>query len=240
MKRLTRRPLPKRNPEIGACPAVDRKAISASWYRRSRSEGNIGATFAAVAAGAKLKELNGRIIARLEKVQADEQRHSEICRTVASRYAGNELAPHVIEPVRLPPGATRMDQICRIIEICCIGKTLGAAFLEGNSSASAPGLAQRALQELLADEVIHARIGWALLRLIGPKERLAVQQALRPMCVANLQAWRAGLAALSPEQFPAHGCPAPAYTQQLIVYAMHELVLPSFRNEGFDASFRVG
>src|SRR6185503_439340 len=188
--RLTGRPLPVSDSEIDALKDGQRAELAAVWLGRAASERRVADAFEVVrdaladlGAGADLVALSTRAV-------DDEYRHEELSRQVASRFAGRELeAPPRLELV-VPehPGADgELLRTLHVLGHCAMNETFASVFLETSLAYAKAPLASVAVQELLSDEIDHARLGWAHLGALDESRRRAVSPWLLPMVRANLK-----------------------------------------------------
>jgi hypothetical protein len=232
---LTSRPLPEHDPSLEALCDEDRRDLVAVWIGRAASEQRVSTSFqimrdslTALAAPEDLRALAARGI-------DDELRHAEICRTVASRIAGTEVA----QP---PPLAFALPQIdapeetrhaLYVLGHCALNETTASAFLEATLTKTRGALARAALRELLADEMDHGRIGWSHLATLAPAARRRLVPWLAPLVAANLRSWRATprLSQARPA-LVAHGAPDPDTVEHALLTATRELIVPGLAHLG--------
>src|SRR5262249_50707577 len=118
----------------------------------------------------------------------------------------------------------------------CVNETVASAWLEASLEKATAPLARAAIRELMADDVHHARLGWAH---VGSAH---VTKAMR----ADVSAWLPRLlqAVVGPwlrdapaygEGVPAHGVPSMETTKATVVCALREIVLPGLESLGVDA-----
>ncbi len=97
-------------------------------------------------------------------------------------------------------------------------------------------MVRAAVRELLADEVDHARVGWALLGTdrLAPRLRCEVSAALPALVRLARQRWLARADEL-PERLPrGHGCLPRGEVIEVVDHALRSLVLPGFSHVGLD------
>lgn len=115
----------------------------------------------------------------------DELRHARLCSEVVSYLGG---VPELTSELRLPPlaehpGASPRERALRnLLFIGCLSETVAVAFLtECGAWIEDPYIA-RVNRTLLADETLHARLGWQAMALWGPRltdeERAGMQHFL--------------------------------------------------------------
>jgi hypothetical protein len=235
------RPLPERDESIEALPAEQRAVLAGMWQRRAVSELAAGVAFAVVER--ELVELRAEpaVLELARKAVADEPRHSALCRHLAEAYGGAPVAPPESPPVEVPrhDGADPdLRRHLHVVAMCCINETIACAFVEA-CLAEAQGPLVRAIhREHLADEIDHARIGWAHLaspRVDAPV-RQAVSQWLPRLLEANLRHWEERLALLPRDGVPGHALPPVAALVAAARDAVDTLILPGFEHVGIDTA----
>jgi hypothetical protein len=168
----------------------------------------------------------------------DERRHAEICRLLATRYAGEELAMGPVEPPVLPAfegSEPKTRAALRVTAMCCINETLATVWLKACFDRSVSTLARSANRLHLREEMSHARLGWAHLASphVTPEIKRAIGARLPRLLAANVPQWYADEATdLPPEGFPDHGVLSTEETKRIILAAVDEVVLPGFEEVG--------
>jgi len=236
LAKAARRALPEIDPAIESLGAGERTLLAKVWNERAASEHGAGAVFSTVAHALFAEGVNKEILWLASRAACDELRHAEICRYVASRYAGD--AP-------LPPSLPRLPEPTRgsiflAVAHCAINETVGSAFLSACQEEASGELARAALRELATDEIDHARIGWALLgadsfsRSSSGVLRCELEPRLLELIGVVRDAWLLRAAEL-PEELPrGHGCLSGPDVVRVVEEALAELVLPGFRHMGFE------
>lgn len=246
LEAAARRELPAEDPTISALSAGDRAALAEVWAARAKSELGAGAVFAAVArglfaAGAEGGDRGGgavppELLWIASRAVCDELRHAEICRYVASRY-GSEAPPRAAPPAIVePPFGPGVYAVLN----SAVNETIGSAFLSACLDEAEGALARAALRELLADEMDHARLGWALLAAGAPG---GLSAGLRGEVAGRLpeliriaeRAWSARAAELPSEIPRGHGCLPGADVVRVARRAIREVILPGFAHLGIHA-----
>lgn len=172
---------------------------------------------------------------------SDEVRHAEICRLLATRYLGREVAWPPPGPVPLPmhgPAPDALRPTLHITAMCCIKETLASAWLETCRADATVTLAKAALRELLADDVDHARIGGAHLAstAVTPEVRAQIAGWLPRLLEASMLPWLNGAGAPDYAGNPAHGVPSSATTREVVESTTREVVLVGFAELGVDTA----
>ncbi|HEX6763831.1 MAG TPA: hypothetical protein VF103_00100, partial [Polyangiaceae bacterium] len=191
--RLTGRPLPPSDVEIDALDDVQRAELVAVWLGRTASERRVADAFEVVRDALRDLGAGDDLVALATRAVDDEYRHEELSRRVASRFAGRELdaPPRLTLVVPEHPGADgELLHTLHVLGHCAMNETFASAFLETSLAFAKAPLARVAVQELLSDEIDHARLGWAHLGELAESRRRDVVPWLLPMVRANLKMWR--------------------------------------------------
>jgi hypothetical protein len=234
--RLTSRPLPDADPEIDALDDAQRKELVTVWLGRTAAERRVAGAFAVVRDALSDLRAAGELLALATRAVDDEYRHEELSRRVASRFAGRELeAPPRLELV-VPehPGAEgELLHTLHVLGHCAMNETFASAFLETSLVFAKAPLSRVAVQELLSDEIDHARLGWAHLGALDETRRKAVSPWLLPMVRANLKMWRD-----TPRPYSAdpvvhrHGAPPADSVEAALRGAISDLMIPGLERFG--------
>ena len=210
--------------------------IAAVWESRASAEGSVHAYASHILEDLRAIDADPAVVALAVRMVADEERHVGICVDVASRYAGRTLEiprPRlIIDPladVPLPLRAT-----LRVVATSCIGESFASVWIDESATACKPPWLHTTLRRHLADEVQHARVGWAHLASRAKIDRAAVAAWLPRLLAANLHAWRTFDARWPAEGYPEDGLPSHADTLRWIDEALHTLVLPGFAEVDID------
>lgn len=237
---MTRRPLPLDDPALTRLDDPARRAMARHWQRRAWSEGQVADAFAALHAG--LIEVGAAPVVRelIGRAAADEVRHSGVCTALAGAYRGAAVDPWRGPAVPLPefkaePRATAVT--LQMVGMCCVGETLATVWLEASLAVARAPLARAAHREHLAEEVGHARAGWAHLAAPGTAGLAAVERWLPAFMRVGVSEWLA-----AGEELPAltgladHGVLSLAEHRAAILRGCREVVLPGFAALGLDVA----
>ena len=234
--RLTGRPLPDSDAEIDALDDGQRAELVGVWLGRTASERRVADAFEVVRDALRDLGAGADVVALATRAVDDEYRHEELSRRVASRFAGRELEapPRLTLLVPEHPGADgELLRTLHVIGHCALNETFASAFLETSLTSAKAPLARAAVQELLSDEIDHARLGWAHLASLEDGTRQKVAPWLLPMVRANLKMWRDTPRPYSTD--PAvhrHGAPPAEAVELALRGAISELMIPGFERFG--------
>jgi hypothetical protein len=227
-----RRPLPPKDAAIEALTPEDRALFARLWTERAANELGAGAVFAAIASGLFAEGAGPEVLWLASRAVCDEIRHAELCRHVASCYAGRDL------PRPAPPVIGEGPRSAGVYAVLngAIHETIGSAVLTACHEEAEGAMVRAAVRELLADEVDHARVGWALLGAdrLAPRLRCEVSTALPALVRLARERWLARAEEL-PESLPrGHGCLPRGDVVEVVEHALRSLVLPGFSHVGLD------
>jgi hypothetical protein len=119
-----------------------------------------------------------------------------------------------------------------------VNEAIAAAYLETSLREATAPSARAVLQELLADEVIHARSGWVYASgaMKKPALRDAIEEHVPALVRTVVGCWWGEDMLLLPEGVPTHGLPSVRATRETALVAVLEIVLPGFEALGIDVA----
>lgn len=230
---------------VAELPPATRAAIAAHFTRRARSELRVGVAFAAMAERLAARGAPRVVVEGLAQSAEEEPRHAAICVQLATIYGG--------APVPLPVGLEAplpcfgeddpdLEDALLVAGMCCVNETIATAWLGAGLEVATAPIAVAALRAHLADEIGHARIGWAYLASshVSDATRRALSARLPALLAANLPGWERDDEDLPPEGVPAHGHLSAAASRAAIAAAVRDLVLPGFAHVGVDPAGAEG
>lgn len=234
--RLSSRPLPE-GPVGGELDDAARAIVVEAWLGRSAAERRAGDSFAVIRDALTARRAPLPWIELAARAIDDEHRHAEICRVVASRYAGRELPPPPPLALVVPPHVGASDDLRHSLHVvgqCALNETAASAFLEACLARAKPPLVRAALRELLADEIDHARIGWAHLAAASADHRRELGPWLPRLVRGYVAEWSRSFAPPPEMDLAAHGVPPKAEIVAAVEAAMEEVVRPGLTHLGYD------
>lgn len=235
--RVTRRALPEAVEELASLDPTRAEALSRIWWTQAATELRVASSFAVVHEALASLGAEPSLIALAERAVDDEHRHAALCLELASRYAARDLAPPPALPTQRPshPGA-RDDAERRALFVvgqCALNETFASAYLTTAHHGAESPLARAALNELLADEIDHARLGWAYVSTLPRAMRDAISDWLVPLSIANLREWRTS-AASHLDAHEEHGVPRAEAVRAALDEVVREVLVPGFARAGLD------
>ena len=218
--------------------ADERACLASLWQTRAVSESTVRVVFDQLVAELAATGAHADVIALARHAADDEDRHAAICAELAAAYRGG-IAEVIGEPTQRLPDFTpdvRLRAALHAITLCCISESLACAFVEACIDACDDAELRKIHTRHLADEVRHARIGWAHVASLSEAERAAVEPFLEDILRAQVVGWEARIATLPVDGMPGHGYPPRATLVDVIRGAVRELVLPGFAHVGIAAT----
>jgi hypothetical protein len=210
-----------------------RRLVAEIWAARAASEAQAGHVLTRVAADLRALGAPPSLAALADRSVDQEAAHAALCAEVASAY--DPAVPIESRP-RLPdlhPGEDpRTIRWRHVVGFCCISETFATSFLNDCRARTSAPLPRRALRALLADEIDHARLGWAFLACPAAPPRQEISGGLVSLLAAYRDHLRGRAARLPARDLAAHGCPHPDGMLPLFRLALRELVLPGFARAG--------
>jgi hypothetical protein len=232
--------MPDHDDRIESLDAVTRRAIADTWQRRAGEELKVAAAFTGLCRELLEAGADGDVVMAASRAIHDEVRHGEICRVLASRYRGEEVAwpPPVALKMRRAPGRSPEQTLLNVAEMCCANEAVSATYLDASFAGATGACARAALRELLRDEVEHARFGWIYIgRAVGsPRAREILGNHLLSLVQEVVGCWFDDSAITLRDGMPEDGLPSVGVMRACAVTAARDIVLPGFEQLGFDVS----
>jgi len=228
--KLTNRPLLDGDATVDALDDAARAELADVWLARSATERRVADSFELIRDALAELGSDSSLIAIAERAIDDEYRHQEICRTIASHFAGRQLefpAELELSPPRHKGASDELRAKLWVIGQCCMNETIASSFLEASVATASGPMARGALKELLSDEIDHARVGWAFLASLPASDHAAIAPWLPSMMIANLKMWRdAPRGYPMTDELAAQGAPREEIVEESLLTAIRELILP--------------
>ena len=215
---------------IDALPAGERALLAALWQQRASSESSVRSVFEQLIAELTATGAHHEVIALAQRAAGDEARHAAVCAQLAAVYHGApiEIAPSPEVRLADDGDTPRLQAALHAVNLCCISETIASGFVEACLEACAGDMLRELHGHHLADEVRHARIGWAHVASLTDGERAAIAARLPDLLRAQVIAWESRIAELPEHGVPGHGYPPRAALIATVHRAVRELVLPGF------------
>jgi hypothetical protein len=228
--------------DLAAATPEARVAAIAIWRVRMVQEHVSARVFAALVPQMMKAGVAAAYLAEVADMTVQELRHGRLCAGVVLSLGGEPVVELPVLPdVPLHEDAEPLEAVLRnVISISCISETTAVAEFASERERLPPGPLRDVQQQILADEIGHARFGWKLLEEHAPhldrelRARLgrylvhALRQRIEraaPLLVATPPP--AAIAALG-------GIDGPAM-HALFLDTMAQVVLPGLEACGLDA-----
>jgi hypothetical protein len=228
--------LPLDDPSVDALDGPTRERVALQWEARARAELRVASVFAVLIRELLETGADPPVLEICARAVSDEVRHAEICRLLAARYAAREIAWPPPERVPPPPHASAPDRLrptLRVVAMGCINETIASAWLEASLKGATAPIARAAIRELVADDVHHARLGWA--HLASPRITSAVRSEIAAWMPRLLDTaakpWLKGAESEDPG-VPHHGVPSAETTRGIVHSTVRDVILPGLEMLG--------
>ncbi|MCB9753258.1 MAG: ferritin-like domain-containing protein [Myxococcales bacterium] len=222
--------VPQFDESVARLRPEQRHALARYWARRARSELGARSGFAVIER-ALASAPSAPVVRELAaQALADERRHAQLCLELAALYGGRSVPTPTPAPFDAPRYGVEpeLEALLQVIGMCCVNESLAVVFLQACvPSVESPQL--RAVQRRhLADEVQHARLGWAHLAWVPAGLRARAREWVAPLIDTQRSAWRERVATLPEEGYPGHGLPPRAVIEAELMSAVDRVLVPGF------------
>jgi hypothetical protein len=231
--------LPWRDESVERLGEILRLRVGHYWEGRAAAELHVASAFSQLAETLAETGADASVLQLLQRSIGNEHLHSRLCHRLAVRYLGRDIAEPRAPVAELPLFEQALPEARPALHaagLCCINESIATVWLE-RCAARAVAPLPRAVNHLhLADEMFHARVGWAHLasRAVTPAVKREVGRWLVPLLKSNVGQW------LSPELtrqtggVPEHGLPSEAEHRDAVLGAVRNVVIPGFEHCGVD------
>lgn len=219
--------------ELAPC---ERATVGEIWQARAHAELATASVFDHVARATHALAAPAAVCALAERAVNDELRHSDLCRELAEHYLGRSIALPARPELAAPSfgnAPERINSVLLLVYHSCINEGIAVAYLQENLHLAQAPAVRRVLHQLLSDDLIHARIGWAFLAspACDADARRHLQQALPTLLRLGTDTW------LRPSEgpdldLPAHGCLGLERHAAIVSAALEGFILPGFAHAG--------
>lgn len=237
--------LPATDPALERLTATQRSAVARLWRARALNELKTAEVFARLQGGLLALPAEPALLELSERAPEDERRHGRICQEVAERYApaaegatddtnDTSQPPHEHTPAGYAPNDLTL---LKTVAQCCVNETIAATYLKTCLAQAEGAIAAQALRALLADEIAHSRIGWALLASahVTPEKRALVARTMPAILRDVARVWLADPRQIHARAPLGHGSLSEADTAAAVRTTVEDLVAPGLEHVGVDA-----
>jgi hypothetical protein len=217
------------------------RALAAdAWRFRFTVECDAALRFQAIAG--RLEALGAPpYLALARRSAADERRHAAHCARFAGELGTKVGATPPPPPAPIVPGWLDDEDAVtyELVAACCVAESVSVAVLTALLPAARDPALRGVLRELAADEVGHARLGWAHLAVAAARGRTAFLGPLLPVMLAasvDDDLFGAVEPCRDDEALLAFGVLPHAAKRDLFVGALEQVVLPGLDGAGVDTA----
>ncbi|MCB9766496.1 MAG: hypothetical protein H6739_42370 [Alphaproteobacteria bacterium] len=212
-------------------PAASRAALAAAWLQDARAEHASVASFARFSLRLLALGAPAGLVADAQAAMGDEIRHARVCFGLASRYAGEPLAPGPLPMAGALCGGEDLAAVAvEVLREGAVGETLGALLAEEMRQRATDPQARAALDEIAADEARHAQMAWRFLRWAveqgGEDLRAQLAEAAEQAIAEQRAAADAVTGDIVPAGWAAHGRLRPSAQRRVSRRALRQVVRP--------------
>jgi len=229
------------DPVIEETPPESRAKLAAIWQKRAGLELRVAAGFSSM--GLELFEHGATqmVYEMVGQAVRDEIHHAQISAEMAAKYRKDAPIWPEPEPTHVPPFAPTkgaMHATLYVIAQSCINETVACGVLEAAMAQSKSPLARAAYASILADEIDHARAGWAHLAssYVTPQMKRALPKWLEHLHAVKLRELVEEDGPLPGEHFAEHGMLTRAQSRGVVHATLVDVIIPGFRRAGIDAT----
>jgi hypothetical protein len=206
------------------------------WRSRACAELATASVSEHVARAARELGAPAAVCAHAEQTVSDELRHAELCRGLAEHYLGLPTALPARQELEAPvfgKAPERINAVLLLVYHSCINEGIAVAYLQENLRLAQAPAVRRVLHQLLRDDVVHARIGWAYLAsgACDADARRHVRQALPTLLRIGTEAWLRADEGPDLDR-PAHGCLGLERHPAIVSAAIEGFIVPGFAHAG--------
>jgi hypothetical protein len=225
------------DPSIDALDAELRERLGRQWASRATAELRVASVFTVVSRGLLESGADPVVLHIAARAVSDEVRHAELCKRLAERYLGRSIPwppPGPVPMPRLDKAPSSLRPTLHAVAMGCINETVASAWLEASLKDASSPLARAALRELIADDIHHARLGWAHLAssFVTNETRRDLGAWLPRLLQAAALPWTRDARERIPEGVPAHGVPSQETTLSVLRSTLDAVILPGFESLG--------
>ncbi len=180
----------------------------------------------------------------------DEVRHGSLCLQIVSYLGGEPEAEGDLATLPLPEHTGRSPReraLRNVIFASCLSETIGTSLLAEEREETREPRIRRVVEQLSADEILHAKLGWALLGewlpALTPDERAGIERylalALGTIEAKMLEAMpipRRPLPAALVAELAALGAMDGHVAREILYAVLEDVIVPRFEELGIGAA----
>jgi len=233
----------------GTYPEPILKMAAATWRARMVHEHHSAAVFSRLLpqlmAAAATLEFKTTVL----RMSMDELRHASLCAGVVKLLGGEPEIEADLVTLPLPEhaDATPIEAALRnVMFVGCMSETISISLLTEERELTREPVIRRVVDQLAADEVLHAKLGWSYLATVWPSltdEEKARTDAYLPVAFGYLEAKMLGAMPVGPtplrdairEQLEALGAMDSREGRELMYETVESVIVPRLSDFGLAA-----
>lgn len=209
------------------------------WAHRALAERVSSARYLRLARGLARAGVPRALVERAEGAAADERRHAELCEAMAVALGAEVDAD--TPPTAWRPLRDREDTLREAVAFCAVSESMNATLMAVALHRTQHEATRALLRTLLADEVQHARLGWAVVAFErGRGDCAALSSTLLPLLeqAVSEELREAGsqAAGATDEIGAGYGLLTAQERLALIAATLRDVVLPGLAEAGVDTA----
>jgi len=229
-------------------PEAATRIARETWLRRMVHEHHSAAVFSRLLPQLMEAEAGLELKTAVLRMSMDELRHAALCGRVVELLGGTAEAPADLETAPLPrhAGCTAREVALRnVMFVGCMSETVALSLLTEERELTTEPAIRAVVDQLAADEVLHARLGWSHLADVWPRLTEAERDrtnAYLPVAFAYLEQRMLGAMPVGPEHdeetleaMHALGCLDSRQGRELFRATVREVIAPRLTEYGLDA-----
>jgi hypothetical protein len=210
------------------------------WAHRALAELDAAARFERLATILRDTGAKPLVVDMARAAADDERRHHTRCIALACRFGVRPAASHGNAPQLAAGTRTLAEQaLYETVSMSCVTETLSTALLMAIRAAAVDDEVAATADEILRDEVEHARLGWAHLAAEAPRRDLAFLGPRLPAILAHTvheEIFGPDDAGPLADEIAGLGGLPRARRYDVLVQTMRDVVFPGLRSHGIDTA----
>ncbi len=223
---------------------LDRQRAIATWKTRMVNEHISARVFAQLIPQMMRAGLDPSWQEAISVMVTDELRHGRQCAEMVHALGGEAVAelPEFLSEVPLHEDADPLEGFLRnILSICCLSETVAVALIRAEKNEISTPEMEATLDEILADEVQHARFGWRILDTLAPELSDATRDRLSNYLIGAFrhlvehELHYLPIDEIPSEEAAAYGVCDGRDARRLFFDTVEQVIVPRLQEHGFKA-----
>ncbi len=234
--------VPWQRSTAAALSPAQRERAARTWRTRSQAEYMAVSTFSVLSMDLCAAGVPADFLTSVHQAAIDEVRHAELCVRLASLYSGQPETP----PLGLsdlpddPARPKRLQALANALLVSCVAETYATSVVAAMRDVAVDPCVQTVLRIIYADEIRHARLGWAFLSWSLRESGADAVAAAADMVPVAVKACANVVETPRPDgdidaELRGHGLVGPAEERLLFAQVVREVLAPGFAAVGVPA-----